>query len=92
MGDVVLASNNAGKVVEFQQLLAGVGFTIVPQSQFNLASVEETGLSFVENAILKARHAAAATGLAALADDSGIEVDALKGAPGIYSARFAGVD
>lgn len=88
--DVVLASNNAGKVAEFQQLLSGVGFRILPQGHFNLASVEETGLSFVENAILKARHAAAATGLAALADDSGIEVDALNGAPGIYSARFAG--
>lgn len=90
--DVVLASNNAGKVAEFQQLLAGVGFNILPQSNFNLPSVEETGLSFVENAILKARHAAAATGLAAFADDSGIEVDALNGAPGIYSARFAGVN
>lgn len=90
--DVVLASNNAGKVFEFQQLLSGAGFTILPQSHFNLPSVEETGLSFVENAILKARHAAAATGHAALADDSGIEVDALLGAPGIYSARFAGVN
>lgn len=92
MQDVVLASNNAGKVKEFQQLLFGAGFNILPQSHFNLPSVDETGLSFVENAILKARHAAAATGLAALADDSGIEVDALLGAPGIYSARFAGVD
>jgi XTP/dITP diphosphohydrolase len=90
--DVVLASNNAGKVKEFHHLLAGVGFNVLPQGQFNLPSVEETGLSFVENAILKARYAAAATGLAALADDSGIEVDALNGAPGIYSARFAGVD
>lgn len=92
MQDVVLASNNAGKVKEFQYLLAGVGFNVLPQGHFNLPSVEETGLSFVENAILKARHAAAATGLAALADDSGIEIDALNGAPGIYSARFAGVD
>ncbi|HMW72098.1 MAG TPA: RdgB/HAM1 family non-canonical purine NTP pyrophosphatase [Cellvibrionaceae bacterium] len=92
MRNVVLASNNAGKVAEFQQLLAAVGFTVLPQSQFNLPSVEETGLSFVENAILKARYAAAATGLAALADDSGIEVDALNGAPGIYSARFAGIN
>lgn len=92
MGKVVLASNNAGKVNEFQQLLAGLGFDVVPQGHFNLGSVDETGLSFVENAILKARHAAAATGLPALADDSGIEVDALNGAPGIYSARFAGVD
>ncbi|MEY4588412.1 MAG: hypothetical protein RL497_488 [Pseudomonadota bacterium] len=92
MREVVLASNNAGKVNEFQHLLSGLGFSVLPQGQFNLASVEETGLSFVENAILKARHAAAHTGLAALADDSGIEVDALKGAPGIYSARFAGVN
>lgn len=92
MREVVLASNNAGKVKEFQQLLAGVGFDVLAQSQFNLPSVEETGLSFVENAILKARYAAAATGLPALADDSGIEVDALNGAPGIYSARFAGLN
>jgi XTP/dITP diphosphohydrolase len=90
--EVVLASNNAGKVKEFQQLLAGLGFDVLAQSQFNLPSVDETGLSFVENAILKARYAAAATGRPALADDSGIEVDALNGAPGIYSARFAGPD
>ncbi len=87
---IVLASGNAGKLREFQQLLANCGREVLPQSQFSLESAEETGLSFVENAILKARHAAAATGLPALADDSGIEVDALNGEPGIYSARFAG--
>jgi len=87
---IVLASGNAGKLREFQQLLADCGREVLPQSRFSLESAEETGLSFVENAILKARHAAAATGLPALADDSGIEVDALKGEPGIYSARFAG--
>ncbi|RYZ78525.1 MAG: hypothetical protein EOO68_40250 [Moraxellaceae bacterium] len=79
--EVVLASNNAGKVKEFQQLLAGLGFDVLAQSQFNLPSVDETGLSFVENAILKARYAAAATGRPALADDSGIEVDALNAMP-----------
>lgn len=87
---IVLASGNAGKLKEFQQLLTGCGYDVLPQSHFSLESAEETGLSFVENAILKARHASAATGLPALADDSGIEVDALNGEPGIYSARFAG--
>lgn len=87
---IVLASGNPGKLREFQQLLASSGYDVVPQSEFSLESAEETGLTFVENAILKARHASAATGLPALADDSGIEVDALKGQPGIYSARFAG--
>jgi XTP/dITP diphosphohydrolase len=87
---IVLASNNAGKVREFNQLLAGSEFEVVPQSEFNVEEVEETGLSFVENALLKARNAALHTGLPAIADDSGIEVDALHGAPGIYSARFAG--
>ncbi len=88
----VLASNNAGKVREFNSLLGDLGYEIVPQSAFNLESVAETGLSFVENAILKARHACKFSELPALADDSGIEVDALNGAPGIYSARFAGAD
>ncbi|HSH64824.1 MAG TPA: non-canonical purine NTP pyrophosphatase, partial [Bacteroidia bacterium] len=77
---------------EIARLLAGLDFEVVPQSEFGVPSVEETGLSFVENAILKARHAAKLTGLPALADDSGIEVDALAGRPGIYSARFAGPD
>ena len=88
---IVLASNNAGKVREFNQLLSGSGLEVLPQSEFDVVEVEETGLTFVENAILKARNAAQHTGLPAIADDSGIEVDALDGAPGIYSARFAGV-
>ena len=87
---IVLASNNAGKVREFNQLLADSGFEVLPQSEFNVVEAEETGLTFVENAILKARNAAEHTGLPAIADDSGLEVDALDGAPGIYSARFAG--
>lgn len=90
MRKIVLASNNKGKVREIGQLLADLDIQVVPQSDFGVIDVEETGLSFVENAILKARHAAQHTGLPAIADDSGLEVDALKGAPGIYSARFAG--
>jgi len=88
---VVLASGNAGKLAEFGQRLAPLGIELIPQSQFIAAEAEETGLSFVENAIIKARHACAASGLPALADDSGLEVDALSGQPGIYSSRFAGV-
>jgi XTP/dITP diphosphohydrolase len=91
MKKIVLASNNPGKVREINQLLADLDIEVVAQAEFGVSDVEETGLTFVENAILKARHAAQQTGLPALADDSGIEVDALKGAPGIYSARFAGV-
>jgi len=87
---IVLASNNPGKVREFNELLVGSEFEVVPQSEFRVEEVEETGLTFVENAILKARNAAARTGLPAIADDSGLEVDALAGAPGIYSARYAG--
>ena len=90
MRKVVLASGNAGKLREFQQLLAGAGFEVVPQSAFGIPEPEETGLSFVENAIIKARNAAQWSGLPAIADDSGLEVDALQGKPGIYSARFAG--
>ncbi|MAZ87240.1 MAG: non-canonical purine NTP pyrophosphatase, RdgB/HAM1 family [Cellvibrionaceae bacterium] len=89
---IVLASGNAGKLNEFRQLLSGVGFEVVPQSEFDVTDAEETGLSFVENAIIKARHACQLTGLPAIADDSGLEVDALLGQPGIYSSRFAGVD
>lgn len=88
MQKVVLASGNRGKLKEFQQLLNG--FDIAPQSDFNVAEAIEDGLSFVENAIIKARNAAKETGFAAIADDSGLEVDALNGKPGIYSARFAG--
>ncbi len=87
---IVLASNNAGKVREINQLLQDQQIQVIPQREFDIQDVEETGLTFVENAILKARHAAKESGLAAIADDSGLEVDALKGAPGIYSARFAG--
>jgi len=87
---IVLASSNAGKVREFNQLLGSLQLEVVPQSQFNVTDADETGLTFVENAILKARNAAQHTGLPALADDSGLEVDALNGAPGIYSARYAG--
>jgi XTP/dITP diphosphohydrolase len=90
MKKIVLASNNAGKVREFNQLLADLDCAVAPQAELGVEEIEETGLSFVENAILKARNAAQHTGLAAIADDSGIEVDALQGAPGIYSARFAG--
>jgi XTP/dITP diphosphohydrolase len=87
---IVLASNNAGKVREINQLLAEQRIEVVPQREFDIPEAEETGLTFVENAILKARQAATLSGLAAIADDSGIEVDALRGAPGIYSARYAG--
>ncbi|HEY8540518.1 MAG TPA: RdgB/HAM1 family non-canonical purine NTP pyrophosphatase [Steroidobacteraceae bacterium] len=87
---VVLATNNPGKLREFRELLAPLGFEIEPLARFTSESAAETGMSFVENAILKARHASQAAGLPAIADDSGIEVDALDGAPGIYSARYAG--
>jgi len=89
---VVLATHNAGKVREMQALLHSRGIEVVALASFTQAAAEETGLSFVENAILKARHAAKASGLPSIADDSGIEVDALDGDPGIYSARFARVD
>ncbi len=88
---IVLASGNAGKLREFQQMLGGADIEFVTQRSLGVSDADETGLSFVENAILKARHASALTGLPALADDSGIEVDALRGQPGIYSARYAGV-
>jgi XTP/dITP diphosphohydrolase len=87
---VVLASSNPGKVREFGQILGGLDMSVAPQSEFGVPDADETGLTFVENALLKARNAASHTGLAAVADDSGIEVDALNGAPGIYSARYAG--
>jgi XTP/dITP diphosphohydrolase len=87
---LILASGNAGKLRELRALLEGDGFTVHPQAEFGVADIEETGLTFVENALLKARHAARATGLPALADDSGLCVDALGGAPGLYSARYAG--
>ncbi|ANW24678.1 nucleoside-triphosphate diphosphatase [Vibrio coralliilyticus] len=87
---IVLATGNQGKVREMADLLADFGFDVVAQSEFNVSEVAETGTTFIENAIIKARHAAKETGLAAIADDSGLEVDFLKGAPGIYSARYAG--
>lgn len=89
---IVLATGNAGKVKEFASLLAPLNIQVVPQSEFNVSSVPETGTTFVENAIIKARHAAKETGLPAIADDSGLVVHALGGAPGIYSARYAGED
>ncbi|MFP1909215.1 RdgB/HAM1 family non-canonical purine NTP pyrophosphatase [Lonsdalea quercina] len=92
MQKVVLATGNAGKVRELADLLADFGLDIVAQTELGVDSAEETGLTFIENAILKARHAARATGLPAIADDSGLSVDALAGAPGIYSARYAGED
>lgn len=87
---VVLASNNPGKAKELIELLVPLGIEVILQREFDVPDVEETGLTFVENALIKARNACEHTGLPAIADDSGIEVDALNGAPGIYSARFAG--
>lgn len=87
---LVIASNNAGKLREFHDLLAPLGIEPVAQRELGVSEAEEPAVTFVENAILKARHAAAATGLAALADDSGLAVDALGGAPGVRSARYAG--
>ena len=88
----MLASGNPGKLREICQLLEGTPIRIIPQSDFDITDTDETGLTFVENAILKARHASHISGLPAIADDSGLEVDALNGAPGIYSSRYAGVE
>lgn len=90
IAELVLASANPGKIREFGQLFAPLGLRVRPQSEFGVVDVEETGLTFVENALLKAREASRISGLPALADDSGLEVDALSGQPGIYSARYAG--
>jgi len=87
---LVLASNNPGKIREISAILASLAIEVVPQAQFNIPEADEPHGTFIENALAKARHAAAASGLPALADDSGICVDALGGAPGVYSARFAG--
>ncbi|WP_114765832.1 XTP/dITP diphosphatase [Vibrio rhodolitus] len=92
MSKIVLATGNQGKVREMADLLADFGFEVLAQSEFNVTEADETGTTFIENAIIKARHAAKETGLPAIADDSGLEVDYLKGAPGIYSARYAGAD
>jgi len=89
MTDVVLATGNQGKVAEMQKTLNELGFNVIPQSEFDLPEAIEDGLTFIENALKKARHACELTGLPAIADDSGIEVMALNGAPGIYSARYA---
>jgi len=86
----VLASGNAGKVRELAALLAARGIEVIPQTQFGIVTPPETGTTFLDNALLKARHAAAVSGLPAIADDSGIEVDALQGRPGVWSARYAG--
>lgn len=87
---ILLASNNPGKIREIQALLSGLGWEVLPQAAFVREEAEETGLTFVDNALIKARHAARASGLPAVADDSGLEVDALGGAPGVFSARYAG--
>lgn len=86
----VLASNNAGKLREFEQLFSKLGLEVLPQAQFGVEDADETGLSFIENALIKARHASEKTNKPAMADDSGIVVPALDGAPGIYSARYSG--
>lgn len=90
MNKIVLATGNKKKVEEINALLSELEYQVVPQSEFDVDSVPETGTTFVENAIIKARHAAEVTGLPAIADDSGIEVDALLGQPGVYSARYSG--
>jgi XTP/dITP diphosphohydrolase len=90
MRELVLASGNPGKLAELQKLCAGLPFALKRQSDFGIDDAEETGLSFVENALIKARHAAKQSGRTALADDSGLLVDALGGAPGLYTARYAG--
>ena len=86
----VLASNNAGKLKEFEQLFSKLGLEVLPQAQFGVEDADETGLSFIENALIKARHASEKTNKPAMADDSGLVVPALNGAPGIYSARYSG--
>ena len=89
-GNIVMASGNAGKLREMARILGELNITVVPQSEFGVSDSEETGSTFSENALLKARHAASATGLPAIADDSGLAVDALDGRPGVYSARYSG--
>ncbi|MBQ4832856.1 RdgB/HAM1 family non-canonical purine NTP pyrophosphatase [Pseudoalteromonas sp. MMG010] len=89
---LVLATGNRGKVDELASMLSPLNINVVPQSEFNVGEVAETGTTFVENAIIKARHAAKITSMPAIADDSGLEVDGLNGAPGVYSARYSGDD
>jgi XTP/dITP diphosphohydrolase len=90
MRRIVLASSNRGKLAELHEILGGLDIELVPQSELGIGDADEAGLSFVENALLKARHASRMSGLPALGDDSGLCVDALQGAPGLYSARYAG--
>ena len=90
LSKVVMASGNAGKIREIERLLDGLGVEVIPQGQLGVSDAEETGTTFAENSLIKAQHAADATGLPAIADDSGLAVDALDGAPGVYSARYAG--
>lgn len=87
---IVLATSNPGKIAELQSMLEALPIEWIPQAEFDIPDIDETGKTFIENAILKARHAAKLSGLPALADDSGLVIDALDGAPGIYSARYAG--
>lgn len=87
-----MASGNAGKIREISSLLDGLGVEVVAQSEFGVVDADETGSTFAENSLIKARHAALATGLPAIADDSGLAVNALDGAPGVYSARYSGAD
>ena len=87
---IVMASGNAGKLQEMARILADLDVTVIPQSEFGVSDADETGATFVENALLKARHAARATGLPAISDDSGLAVDALDGRPGVHSARYSG--
>lgn len=91
-GKVVMASGNAGKIAEIARLLDGLAIDVVAQSELGVSDAEETGSTFAENSLIKARHACAATGLAAIADDSGLVVEALGGRPGVYSARYAGAN
>jgi len=92
MKKIVLATNNQGKVIEFSEKLKDSGITFIPQSEFNVPDADETGKTYIENAIIKARQACEITGYPAIGDDSGLEIDALDGAPGIYSQRYSGED
>jgi XTP/dITP diphosphohydrolase len=91
-GKIVMASGNPGKIREIARLLESLGIDVVAQSEFGVTDADETGVTFAENSLIKAQHAAEATGLPAIADDSGLSVDALDGAPGVYSARYSGPD
>lgn len=91
MKEIVLASSNKGKIREFSEIFSRINISIVPQTKFNVPDADETGLSFIENAIIKARHCSKYTNLPAIADDSGLCVEALNGNPGIYSARYSGI-